>query len=125
MNCPILTLSTQVLLWKEISLLSVFYRVFRAAKVLSFKPADALSFLLRQQSVKIIGLPEWWQVHREEEEAWLWSVLSGEVEQPLAQQCVMLFQVLYQVSLLLHHLLQAGALSMANKSTCRISDVAE
>lgn len=83
--------------------------------MLSFKPTDAFSFLLREQTVKIIGL--WlgrWLVHKEEE-AGLWSVLSGEVEQPLAQQRVVLFHVLYQVGLLLHHLLQTGALSMTNK----------
>lgn len=62
----------------------------------------------------------WWLVPREEEEeeeeAGLWSVLGGEVEQPLAQQGVVLFQVLYKVGLLFHHLLQAGALSEAGLS---------
>lgn len=56
----------------------------------------------------------WWLVHmeEEEEEVGLWSVLSSKVEQPLAQQGVVLFQVLYQVGLLLHHLLQTGAFSV-------------
>lgn len=43
------------------------------------------------------------------------SVLSSEVEQPLAEQSVVLFQVLDQVGLLLHHLLQVGALSVMEK----------
>ena len=39
------------------------------------------------------------------------SVLGRLVEQPLAQQGVVLFQILYEVRLLLHHLLQTTALS--------------
>lgn len=45
------------------------------------------------------------------------SVLGGEVEEPLAQQSVVLFQVLDQVGLLLHHFLQAGALPVAKRQT--------
>lgn len=57
------------------------------------------------------------QEEEEEEEAGLRSVLSGEVEQPLAQQGVVLFQVLDQVGLLLHNLLQTGALSVTQITT--------
>lgn len=45
------------------------------------------------------------------------SVLGGEVEQPLAQQSVVLLQVLDQVGLLLHHFLQVGALPVAKMKT--------
>lgn len=51
-------------------------------------------------------------------------MLGGEVEQPLAQLSVVLFQVLDQVSLLLHHFLQAGALPVTNRSTGGLRHVA-
>lgn len=44
-------------------------------------------------------------------------MLGSEVEQPLTEQSVVLFQVLYQVGLLLHHLLQIGTLPDRNKNT--------
>lgn len=53
----------------------------------------------------------------------LWSLLGGEVEQPLAQQIIVLFQVLYQVGLLLHHLLQIGALSVTNKRQIGLKNI--
>lgn len=59
------------------------------------------------------------------EEARLWSVLGGEVEQPLAQLSVVLFQVLDQVGLLLHHFLQTGALPVTDRSTEGLCHVAE
>lgn len=51
-------------------------------------------------------------------------MLSGEAEQPLAEQSVVLFQVLYQVGLLLHHLLQIGTFPVMNKNTLELCSVA-
>lgn len=59
------------------------------------------------------------EAHRAERYSPTTSVLSREVEQPLAEQSVVLFQVLDQVGLLLHHLLQVGTLSGRKKSTFR------
>lgn len=58
------------------------------------------------------------------EEAQLRSVLGGDVEQPLAQLSIVLFQVLDQVGLLLHHFLQTGALPVTNRSTEGLRHVA-
>ena len=52
------------------------------------------------------------------------SVLSGEVEQPRAEQSVVLFQVLDQVGLLLHHLLQTGTLSVRKENTSELCSIA-
>lgn len=61
--------------------------MFLLAAVLSFK--SPLLCVKRERRVKMIGLRlpgrVWWLLHGEEEEAGLRSVLSGEVEQPLAQ----------------------------------------
>lgn len=56
-----------------------------------------------------------------EEEAKLWLVLCGEVEQPLAQYGVVLFQVLDQIGLFLHHLLQIRASSVTKIRVCKRS----
>lgn len=88
MNPPVLSLCTQVLVYAGISLLLVFSPVFHLPSVLSFKPTDPLSFVWRDQGKNDLALAPRssvkWLLH-EEEEAELWSVLSGEVEQPLAQ----------------------------------------
>lgn len=52
------------------------------------------------------------------------SVLSRQIEQPLAEQSVVLFQVLYQVGLLLHHFLQIGTLSVMKKNTFELCSIA-
>lgn len=51
-------------------------------------------------------------------------MLCSEVEQPLAEQSVVLFQVLYQVGLLLHHLLQIGTLSVMKEDTFELYSTA-
>lgn len=51
-------------------------------------------------------------------------MLSSEVEQPPAEQSVVLCQVLYQVGLLLHHLLQIGTLSEMKKNTSELCSLA-
>lgn len=67
--------------------------------------------------------PECWRVSSSgiEEEAKLWLVLCGEVEQPLAQYGVVLFQVLDQIGLFLHHLLQIRASSVTKIRVCKRS----
>lgn len=77
-----------MLVYAGISLLLVFSPVFHLPSVLSFKPTDHLCFVWRDQGKNDLALASRlsvrWLLHKEEE-AVLWSVLSGEVEQPLAQ----------------------------------------
>lgn len=51
-------------------------------------------------------------------------MLSSQIEQPLAEQSVVLLQVLYQVGLLLHHFLQIGTLSVMKKNTFELCSIA-
>lgn len=98
MNPPVSRPCAQVLVWIGISL--------------GFRPLSGVSISSKSSLLPLSACCDWFTGRRR---ARLWSVLSSEVEQPLAEQRVALFQVLYQVSLLLHHILQTGALSVANK----------
>lgn len=108
---------------KDFRAFSLLYRVFLpASRRLSQTHRPPPSFLLCVQRVERLGdLAPAHREEEEEEEAGLRSVLSGEVEQPLAQQGVVLFQVLDQVGLFLHHLVQVGALSVTQTTRIPIN----
>lgn len=97
-----------------------FFRLLSSVSTRSglSNPQMPSPFCSGRPSFKIIG--SWflwggWFTGRRRRPDQICSVLGGEVEQPLAQQIIVLFQVFYQVGLLLHHLLQIGTLSVTNE----------
>lgn len=99
---------------------SVCTGAFAHSFPLLLKPPIAFFKFLVELNDQALFPPERWRVSSSgiEEEIKLWLVLCGEVEQPLAQYGVVLFQVLDQISLFLHHLLQIRASSEARLSRC-------
>lgn len=99
------------------------YRCICPQLPLLLKPPIAFLKFLVELNDQALFPPECWRVSSSgiEEEAKLWLVLCGEVEQPLAQYGVVLFQVLDQICLFLHHLLQIRASSVTKIRVCKRS----